>query len=147
MPNGNGKPSWYKNPIYIIAIIGLIGVVLAAIIGATWPFFLNPPQSDFGIFVNPVNGAVQQGGVITTEITINSLHGYDYPVSLSAVKSSGIVLSFAPISKKPPYISAVTIYVNSTVQASEYKIDITGRGATGKEHTCCYTLTVNPTAT
>ena len=39
---------WYKKPTIVIAL----GGILAAIIVATWAFWLNPPSSDFNISIN-----------------------------------------------------------------------------------------------
>lgn len=142
MSNENKRP-WYRNPVYL----GIIGAVLAAIIGATWAFLLNPPPADFSIAINPMRGAVEQGGIITTAITIKGIHGYDHTVSLSASgQPSGIVITFVPPfgEATPSYTSSVTINVDSNVPVGDYTILIKGIGADGKEHSCSYTLTVKP---
>ena len=131
-------------------IIPAIVIILAAIIGATWTFWLNPPPSDFGISVNPMKGEVHQGGVITTAITIKGIQGYEHPVSLSASGlPSGIVVTFIPPigGPTPSYTSTVTINVDPIVPAGDYEIVKKGTGADGKEHSCSYTLTVKPSVT
>ena len=143
MSNNNQRP-WYKD---FRIIIPAIVVILAAIIGATWAFWLNPPPSEFGISVNPMKGEVYQGGVITTAITIKGIQGYEHPVSLSASgQPSGIVVTFVPPigGPTPSYTSSVTINVDSSVPVGDYKIVKKGTGADGKEHSCSYTLTVKP---
>jgi len=140
MPNENKRP-WYRNPTYL----GPIAVIAAAIISSPiWvPLIFQEP--DFRIFINPMQGAVEQGGVITTVITIKGIHGYDHTVSLSSCgQPSGIVIAFVPQFGKPSYTSGVTINVDSNVPVGDYTTIIKGRGADGKEHNCSYTLTVKP---
>jgi hypothetical protein len=101
-------------------IIPAIVVILAAIIGATWAVWLNPPPSDFCISVNPMKGEVHQGGVITTAITIKGIQEYEHPVSLSASGlPSGIVVTFIPPigGPTPSYTSTVMINVDPIVPA------------------------------
>jgi len=122
--------------------------IVVTIILAIWQY--TPPPPDFRISINPMQGAVHQGGVITTAVTIESVHGYEEPVSLSATgQPSGVVLAFVPQSgeAKPSYTSSVTINVNSNVLVGDYTITINGIGADGKEHRCNYTLTVKPSVT
>ena len=139
MANENKRP-WYRNPVYL----SIIGAVLAAIIGATWTFLLNQPDG-FSIAINPMHGAVEHGGVITTAITINGIYGYDHTVSLSASgQPSGMVIAFVPPSEKPSYTSNIMINVDSNVPVGDYTIIINARGADGKEDSCKYTLTVKP---
>ena len=93
-----------------------------------------------------MQGAVQQGGVITTAITINGAHGYKRQVRLNdAVQISGVSVAFSPTCSIPPYTSTVTIKVDSDVSTGVYPITIRGKGGDGKKQTCEYTLTVNPT--
>ncbi|MCK4735459.1 MAG: hypothetical protein KAT65_23600 [Methanophagales archaeon] len=131
-------------------IIPAIVVILAAIIGATWAFWLNPPPSDFSISVNPMEGEVHQGGVIGTVITIKGIQGYEHQVSLGASgQPQGIVVSLVPTigGPTPSYTSTVTINVDPIVPAGDYEIVKKGTGADGKEHRCIYTLTVKPSVT
>jgi uncharacterized repeat protein (TIGR01451 family) len=149
MSNGSSRP-WYRNPVFLGVIGAVIAAIIATIIGATWTFWLNPPPSDFSISINPMQGAVHQGGVITTAVTIKGVSGYEERVGLSATEQpSGVVLAFVPQSgeAKPSYTSSVTITVNSNVPVGDYRITINGIGADGKEHRCDYTLTVKPSVT
>lgn len=103
------------------------------------------PPSDFNIFINPIQGVVRQGGVITTSITIKGIGEYEQPVSFSATGHPiGVVIAFVPPfgEAKPSYTSNVTITVDQNVPAGDYTIIIKGTGADAKEHTCSYTLTV-----
>jgi len=143
MADENEKP-WYKSPLHLGVIVASL-TLLVLIIAYVLPY--PPPPSDFSISIKPMQGAVQQGGVITTAITIKGVHGYEEPVSLSATgQPSGVVLAFVPPfgDAKPSYTSSVTINVNSNVPAGDYTIIIKGIGADGKEHSCSYTLTVKP---
>jgi hypothetical protein len=148
MPNGTSRP-WYKKPLYLAAIIGVIGVILAAIIGVSYEqlFWGNPPPSDFSISTNPMHGAVQPDGVIKTDLCINCIHGYEHQVSLKATgQPSGVVVSFAPsiVGPTPLHTSTANIKVGSSVPVGVYTINIEGLGADGREHICHYILTVNP---
>jgi len=141
MANENRKP-WYKDLRYW----AIIATVVAAIISSSiWIPNNHPP--DFSIAIDPMHGAVQQGGVITTAITIKGIQGYEYPVSLSSTgQPSGVVVTFVPPigGPTPSYTSTVTINVDSSVPAGVYTTIIKGTGADGKEHSCNYILTVNP---
>jgi len=144
MSSENRRP-WYKNPKYL-------GPIIAAIVGAIisnplWVPIIFPPSPDFSISVNPMQGQVQQGGVITTAITVKGVHGYKGPVSLSASGlPSNVVVSFVPPigGPIPAFTSNVMINVGPDVPVGEYKITIKGIGADGKEHSCKYILTVMP---
>lgn len=139
MSKENRRP-WYKDPRIIIpAVIGVVGIVVAII--------MNLPPPDFRISVNPMHGTVQQGGVISTAITVKGEHGYKESVSLSASgQPSGVVVTFIPPigGPRPAYTSTLTISVGSNVPAGDYNIIIKAMGADGKERTSKYTLTVKP---
>lgn len=143
MSNVNKTP-WYKKPIIVIPAVA---VILAAIVGVYFTFWLNPPPSDFRITINPMQGAVHQGGVIQTTVTIKGIHGYENSVSLSASdQPSGVVVAFTPPfgGATPAYTSNVMITVGTNVPADDYIIIIKGTGADGKEHSSKYSLTVKP---
>ncbi len=143
MSNENKTP-WYKKPLIIIPVVA---VILAAIVGAYFNIWLNPPPSDFSITINPMEGAVHQGGVIQTTVTIKGIHGYENSVSLSASdQPSGVVVAFTPPfgGATPAYTSNVMINVGTNVPAGDYIIIIKGTGADGKEHSSKYSLTVKP---
>ena len=93
MADENEKP-WYKSPLHlgvIVASLTLLVIIIAYLLPNP------PPPSDFGISIKPMQGAVQQGGVITTAITIKGVHEYEKPVSLSATgQPSGVVVTFVP---------------------------------------------------
>ncbi|RCV64718.1 hypothetical protein C5S53_07360 [Methanophagales archaeon] len=146
MSNENGTPG-DKNLRYLGLIIAIVAIVVTIIL-AIWQY--SPPPPDFRISIDPMQGAVQQGGVITTTITIEGVSGYEEQVRLSATgQPSGVVLAFVPSYgwAKPSYTSHVTINVNSTVLVGDHTITINGRGADGKEHRYSYTLTVKPSVT
>lgn len=126
-------------------IILVIAVIIAAIVGATLTLWLNPPPHDFSISVSPMQGAAQPGAVIQTTITVKGIHGYKYPVSLSASgQPFDIVIAFIPPfgEATPTYASTMAINVGSNVPAGDYTIIIKGTGADEKKHTCSYTLAV-----
>ena len=146
MSNGNGTPG-DRNLRYLGLIIAIVAIVVTIIL-AIWQY--SPPPPDFSISINPMQGTVHQGGVITTAITIESVHGYERRVGLSATgQPFGVVLAFVPQSgeAKPSYTSHVTINVNSSVPVGDYTITIKGIGADGKQRQCIYTLTVKPSVT
>ena len=144
MANENRKP-WYRDLRYW----AIIATIVAAIISSPiWIPNNHPP--DFSIAIDPMQGAVQQGGVIPTSITIKGIQGYEHQVSLSATgQPSGVVIAFVPPfgGAKPSYTSSVTINVDKNVPAGDYTIIIKGTGADGKEHSCSYTLTVKSSVT
>jgi hypothetical protein len=138
--------SWYRNPTYLT----IIAFIAAAIISLVWVSTISAPPADFSIAISPIQGAVHQGGVITTAITIKGIQEYEHPVALSTnVQPSGIAVSFVPPigEPTPSYTSTVRINVDSSVLKDNYKIVMTGTGADGKEHSCSYTLTVKPSVT
>ena len=143
MSNENRRP-WYRTPsITIPAIVA----ILAPIIGATWTIWLNPPPPDFSISVRPMQGSVEQGGVIQTTITVRGIRGYKHTVSLSASgQPSNVVIAFAPPigGPAPAFTSNVMINVGQDVPVGNYNIIINGIGADGKEHSCTYILTIMP---
>jgi hypothetical protein len=142
MSNENGTPG-DRNLRYLGVIIAIVAIVVPIIL-AIWQY--SPPPPDFSISVKPLQGAVHQGGVITTAITINDVHGYKQEVILSdVVQSSGVSVAFSPSHSTPPYTSTVTIKVDSGVSTGVYPITIRGKGGDGKEQWCEYSLTVNPT--
>ena len=146
MANENKRP-WYKNPAYLTIIAIIAAAIISSPIWGQMIFPPPPPPPDFNIAIDPMQGAVQQGGVITTAITIKGIRGYEHPVRLSAIEQpSGIVIAFVPSfgEAKPLYTSDVMIKVDSNVPAGVYTMLIKGTGADGKEHICPYALTVNP---
>lgn len=138
-----------KNRKFIIdKIIVPIGV---AILLCIFLFFLNkylnPPPPDFFISVNPIQGTINKGGVLTTTITVESDNGYEHEVILLQNDVlSGVKVTFDHLSRelRPPYKSNVNISVGSDVQVGKYDIKITGRGGDGKEQTCTYRFEVTP---
>ena len=144
MASENKRP-WYKDPRYLAIIVAIsVGIISSPI----WLHIFQP--GEFNITIDPMQGAVHQGGVITTAITIEAIHGYKHPVSLSATgQPSGIVVTFVPpiSGPTPSYTSTVTINVYPSVPAGDKKITMEGTGADGKEHSCSYTLTVKPAVT
>lgn len=148
--SGKNKGPWYRNPKWLALIV--VPILAAIIIGSSplWTPLIRPPPADFSIAINPMKGAVQQGGVMATAITIEGSHGYEHQVSLSATgQPSGVVVTIVPSigGPTPSYTSTVTITVGSNVPAGDYAIIIKGTGADGKEHSCSYTLTVKPLVT
>jgi hypothetical protein len=128
----------------IIAVIGIVVAIILAYYGWT---LLN---QDFIISVNPMNGQIQQQGVLSTTVTVKGDNGYKNTVSLGAIsESSGIVVSFTPPlgGALPAYTSNVLINVGTNVQVGTHKIEIKGQGDDGKEHSTYYTLTVLPPPT
>lgn len=79
-------------------------------------------------------------------VTIEYIHNYKYPVTLSADEyPSGINITFMPIGEPtPPYSSTMTLNVGKDVSESSYTIPVKGIGGDGKEHTCKYILNVKP---
>lgn len=144
MSNEDRKP-WYKNP----SNLGVIIAALALIAGLI--YYLNPVHPlnpDFSMSVNPPQGTVDPGGVLSTAITVKGQDGYDKSVSLSASgQPSGVVITFTPPigGAMPSYTSTVETSVALNVQAGDYTITIKGTGNDGKEHNVSYTLTVKPT--
>jgi hypothetical protein len=109
----NGTPGDKKLRYFglIIAIVAIVVTIILAILQDP------PPPPDFSISIDPMQGAVQQGGVITTAVMIKGVSGYEEPVCLSATEQpSGVVLAFVPQSgeAKPSYTSRVTINVSFT---------------------------------
>jgi len=141
MSEESGKP-WYKNPTYLTIIATMAAAIISSPI---WRPIIFPPPADFSIAVDPMLGAVHQGGVTTTAITVKGIHGYEYSVSLSATgQPPGVVVTFIPPigGPTPSYTSTVTITVDSNVPPSDYTIIIKGTGADGKERSCNYILTI-----
>lgn len=137
MSNENRR-LWSKDPrIVTPAVIVIVAIVVTIII--------NWPSSDFSIYVNPIQGTVQQGGVIPTEITVKGERRYKESISLSASgQPSGVVVTFTPEIGKPAptFTSDVMINVDLDVPTDSYEIMIKGIGADGKEHSYKYILSI-----
>jgi len=137
MVDNNRERPWYKNP-YII--IPAAVAIIVAIIGL---FTIDREPPDFSISINPMQGEVELGGTIQTEITVKSINGYEHNVSLSASEQpANMIVTFVlPIGgPKPAYTSTMMINVAPNVPADRYSIIVKGTGADGKEHVCTYSL-------
>lgn len=134
------RRAWYRNPTYLAVIVAIVAIVVSIIV---WQCPI-PSRPDFSISVNPMVGSVEQDGVTQTLVTVEGIHRYKHPVSLSANEQpSGIIVTFIPLGgPTPAYDSTVTMRVKSNVPPGDYPIIIKGAGADGTEHTCTYTLTV-----
>ncbi len=133
---------WWKKPTLMVPAIVAI---MAAIIGAIWTYWLNPPSADFGVSISPLEGIVQQGGVVSPAITVTSQNGYKEAVSLSSTgQPAGVVVTFNSSNAvpKPSYTSNVNIAVDSRVPIGVYELSIRGLGADGKEHLVKYKFNV-----
>lgn len=135
---------WYRR---LEILIPIIAVILGAILAPIMVKIFTPAPADFNISIDPMEGKVQQGGVISTAITVKSINGYKYLISLSASNQpSGVIVTFVPPfgGPTPSYTSTVTIDVNPGTLPDSYEITINGLGADGKEHSCKYILNVIP---
>lgn len=145
MSNENRRP-WYIRP--QIAIPGITGII--AVVAIIVNILTTLPPPDFSISVNPVQGIVQQGGVISTAITVKGEQKYKESISLSASGlPSGVVVTFVPPigGPAPTFTSNVIITVGSDTSIGRYEITIKGIGSDGKEHSSKYTLNVMPITT
>lgn len=125
-------------------LILFLGVVVALVIGI---YDHQDGLSDFSISVDTMEGKVEQGGVVQTSITVESINGYDKSISLSSSQQpSGVVITFdRPIGgASPSYTSNLMINVDKSVSIGNYKIEIKGQGADGKMHSTYYNLFVVP---
>ena len=144
MSNNDRWSRHKKIAIYLGVIIPILAIVVSIIV---WRCPYPPPTSDFSVSVDPMDGVVQQDGVIQTTVTVKGIHGYEYNISLSASgQPSDVVITFAPPmgGPKPAFTSNVLVNVGSNVPIGSYEITIKGIGADGKEHSCNYILTVIP---
>src|SRR4030042_3509434 len=93
MSNKNRKPR-YKDYRYIVTTtIAIVAIVVTIILSQP----NSPPPIDFSISVNPMEGSVQRGGVASTTVTVKSINGYEYAVSLSASgQPSDMIVTFIP---------------------------------------------------
>jgi len=67
--------------------LGLIVAILAVLV--TIYIYSNPiTKPDFEISVYPLEGSINQGGVIQTTITVKAIGDYGYPVSLSSARNA-----------------------------------------------------------
>jgi hypothetical protein len=131
-------------------IFAAVIAILAALIGAYYAFYLNPPPGDFQLSINPMHGSAQPGGIITTQITVQGTNGYKYPVSLSATQlPPNILVSFVPPmgGSVPAFTSNVNFNIGNTVPFGSYQIEIKGMGADGTDHKVTYMLDVLPMVT
>jgi hypothetical protein len=132
-----------KKTILEIAI-PLVAIIIS--IAGIW-VILHP---DFQLTINPIDGAVKQGGVVHATLTLDRLWWYQNDVLLSqnGQLPPGIVVSFDnPKLKDKQNTSPVTLTVSKDVTADVYRITLVGLGSDGKEHSLIYTLTVNPSPT
>ena len=125
------RRSWYKSPAILGVIVAIVAIVVSIII---WQLPNPSPQPDFSISVSPMQGSVQQGGVIQTTITVKGIYRYEHPVILSASEQpSDVVIAFIPQSgeAKLAYASTMTINVGSNIPAGDHTITIKEGGLSG----------------
>lgn len=141
MGNNRERP-WYKDPRIIVpAIVVIIAAILTVILAKA----CEEPDRDFGISIDPMQGEVELGGTIQTTITVSSINGYDYAVSLSASEQpANMIITFVPPigGPAPAYTSTMLIDVAPNVPEGRYSIIVKGTGADGTEHACMYNLLV-----
>jgi len=131
---------WHQHPFRVVSVILII------ITGIVVPIVINGcPPPGFTITVYPLTQMVEQGGFISTTITVKSEHGYAETVSLSASgQPAGVVVSFVPPigGGEPAFTSNVNIAAHLNASVGRHEITITGVGADGMEHSVKYSLTV-----
>ncbi len=133
----------------VVRIIGVVIPIIGVVIATIAYLFPKPvPDPDFDVSVNPFQDSVQQGDTIQTRVTIKGIANYNYSVNLVAncePSNPDIIISFDSSSRgeKPDYTSVMTIKVGSGAPASDYLLNVTGKGFE-REHSCQYKLTVNP---
>lgn len=134
------KVPWYKNPLHLGVMIAALALAVSIII------YIHPipqPRPDFIMSIDPMTGSVEQGGFIQSSVTVKSINGYNYPVTLSATgQPSTVIIAFNPASATPAYASGISITTKPNVPPNDYPIKINGIGGDGTEHSCTYILTV-----
>jgi len=143
-----GKRTKLSKDQLLTLLIGFLTLVAMLLIGfVNHQDELSDELSDFSISVDPMEGKVEQGGVVQTSITVESINGYDKSISLSSSQQpSGVVITFVrPIGgASPSYTSNLMINVDKSVLIGKHEIEIKGQGADGKMHSTYYNLLVVP---
>jgi PGF-pre-PGF domain-containing protein len=148
----NGVPSFESTMTITTGNLAPIGTYTITITGTgadgktrstTYSLTINAPPPDFSITVSPTSGEIGQGENTTATVTLTSLAGYNYTVSLTASgQPSGVVIEFDPESGVPTFESVMVITAAENAPAGTYAITITGTGADGKTRSTTYTLTI-----
>jgi hypothetical protein len=108
------------------------------------PSVSPPPQFDFTVGVSPSSGSVQQGGSVSSTVTVTLTSGSTQTVSLTTSGlPSGAYATFNPSSGYPTFTSTCTISTSTTTPTGTFYITIIGSGG-GLTRTATYTLTVTP---
>lgn len=134
------KNKWYKNPGYLAIPVAIVGIIVTIII---WRFPIKEP--DFSISVNPILDTIQKPGKIQASVEIESINGYDFPVSLTSNNlPEDVLVGYNPNngSTSQGYTSSMTISAGTEIREGQYTFLIIGNGGDGKEHTCKYNLTI-----
>jgi uncharacterized membrane protein len=105
---------------YTLTVTGTSGTLTHSV---TVTLVVNLP--DFSLSASPASQTVNPGGTASYSIPINSMNGFNGPVTLSGSgQPSGVTLSFAP----NPGTSSSTLTVNTsgTTPVGSYTLTITG---------------------
>ncbi len=107
---------------------GVATVILAVVALVAYLRPRGPQAPDFQVLTDPKNGAVQAGGTMAMQVTVDGRHGYQRPVRLSASgQPAGILVGLNPDKgvTNPSCVSTATITVDRDVPAGAYEIRIT----------------------
>ena len=136
--------SEWIDPTYAADLIALVDEIIDLIKGVT------PPTPDFSIEASPDSLAIEQGGMDTSTITIESLNGFSQSVDLDVTSPpiSGVTTTLDPLQVTPPpdgsINSTLTVEVASTVVPATYTITVTGTN-NSLAHSTDISLVVTPT--
>lgn len=119
-----------------------VGVLIAVL---TFIFIFVPDVHDFTISVDPTQIDIEQGGIVSTAVEVDSGLLYYEVVSLRAESVPSLIrVDFEPRTLKhgSRSVSTLTIVAENETPTGEYLISIVGSGA-DKEHGCKLTLKVH----
>lgn len=132
---------------YMPTLTQWIMIVSALVVLGVGIYNHTDQSPDFSISVDPMQGQVEQGGVLQASVSAESIKGYDKSISISSTQQpAGIVTSFTPSVGKASYTSNLMINVDQSVSIGNYEIEVKGLGADGKVHSTYYKISVMPNA-
>lgn len=134
----------------LISITGIVVIIIISIfvgiqISRSSNFSVLVDSSDFSISVDPMQGSIEQDGVLQAVVTVEYINGYEESVVLSSNQApSGVLTIFSPLISENMnvFTSNLMIKVDQNVPVGTYDIEIRGQGTDGKTHSTYYTLNV-----
>lgn len=143
--SNNTPKSWIEKYGPIISAGAVIGAALLGIWYAHQQGYIAPFQPrDFSFTASPPIGDIEQGGMVTVTLSIQSAQNYGFPVRINVTEQPpGIQVLVDPHTPQvPPYDAIGSIHVDTEVDQGSYTVKFSAEGGDGKSHALSYPLRV-----